>query len=232
MVYKFLQFIEIFVNLRFISYNQAMEKFADILKARFGENEPILIEEIIATFPDISRQSIYKRINAAMEEGSLARYDRGIYYLPIETRIGKSIPSARKVARKRWLEAGDDTIGYISGFNLANEVGVSDQVPITLEVTTNKESMRVRDVKPFGGWRRITLRKPRRPITKRNVDALRFLDLITQESIQFYDEWEMAALKELARKAGRTMIYDCSTSYPARTARKLAECERYHVFAQ
>lgn len=33
-----------------------MEKFADILKARFGENEPILIEEIIATFPDISRQ--------------------------------------------------------------------------------------------------------------------------------------------------------------------------------
>lgn len=56
MVYKFLQFIKIFVNLRFISYNQAMEKFADILKARFGENEPILIEEIIATFPDISRQ--------------------------------------------------------------------------------------------------------------------------------------------------------------------------------
>lgn len=209
-----------------------MEKFTDILKDRFGENEPILIEEIISTFPDISRQAIYKKINAAIDAETLARYDRGIYYLPIETRIGKSIPSARKVARKRWLEANGDTIGYVSGFNLANEVGVSDQVPITLEVTTNRESMRVRDVKPFGGWRRITLRKPRRPITKRNVDALRFLDLITQESIQFYDEWEMAALKELARKAGRMMIYDCSTSYPARTAKKLAECERYHVFAR
>lgn len=209
-----------------------MEKFVDILKARFGENEPILIEEIIATFPDISRQSIYKRINAAMEEGSLARYDRGIYYLPIETRIGKSIPLASQVARKKWLESDGEVFGYKTGFNLANESGVSDQVPITLEIATNKEKMRVREVKPFGGWRKIILRKPRRPVTKRNVDALRFLDLITQESIQFYDEWEMAALKELARKAGRTMIYDCSTSYPARTARKLAECERYHVFAR
>lgn len=209
-----------------------MEKFTDILEERFGLNEPILIEEILAAFPDISRQAVYKKINAAMAEGTLARYDRGVYYLPIETRIGKSMPSARSVARKRWMEIDDEVFGYVSGFNLANESGVSDQVPITLEVTTNKETMRVREVKPFGGWRKIVLRKPRRPVTKRNVNALRFLDLISQENIQFFDEYEMAALKELARKAGRTMIYDCSTSYPARTAKKLAECERYQVFAR
>lgn len=54
----------------------------------------------------------------------------------------------------------------------------------------------------------------------RNVDALRFLDLITTENIQFFDEYEMDALRKLARKAGRTMIYDCSASYPGRTAKK------------
>lgn len=208
-----------------------MEKFADILKERFGENEPILIEEILDEFSDISRQAVYKKIDAAMAEGSLARYDRGVYYLPTETRFGKSGLLGTQVATKRWLESDNDVFGYVSGFNLANEAGISDQVPNTLEITTNKESTRLREVKPFGGWKRITLRKPRRPVNARNVDALRFLDLITDQQIQFYDEYEFAALKKLARKAGRTMIYDCSASYPGRTAKKLAECERYRVFA-
>lgn len=208
-----------------------MEKFADILKERFGENEPILIEEILDEFSDISRQAVYKKIDAAMAEGSLARYDRGVYYLPTETRFGKSGLLGTQVATKRWLKSDNDVFGYVSGFNLANEAGISDQVPNTLEITTNKESTRLREVKPFGGWKRITLRKPRRPVNARNVDALRFLDLITDQQIQFYDEYEFAALKKLARKAGRTMIYDCSASYPGRTAKKLAECERYRVFA-
>ena len=89
----------------------------------------------------------------------------------------------------------------------------------------------MREVKPFGGWKRIVLRRPRRPVSARNVDALRFLDLISEQQIQYFDEYEMEALKNLARKAGRTMIYDCSASYPARTSKKLAECERYRVFA-
>lgn len=209
-----------------------METFTDILKRRFGENTPILIEEILDEFSAISRQAVYKKIDAAMAEGSLARYDRGVYYLPTETRFGKSHLSARQVAAKRWLESEGVVYGYVSGFNLANEAGVSDQVPNTLEITTNREKTRVRDVKPFGGWKRVTLKRPRRPINARNVNALRFLDLITAENIQFFDEYEMDALRELARKAGKTMIYDCSASYPGRTAKKLAECERYRVFAQ
>lgn len=207
-----------------------MENFADILKGRFGENEPILVEEILGEFSDISRQAVYKKIDAAMAEGSLERYDRGVYYLPTETRFGKSGLLGTQVATKRWIKSGDEVFGYVSGFNLANQAGVSDQVPNTLEVTTNKESTRLREVKPFGGWRRIVLRKPRRPVSARNVDALRFLDLISEQQIQYFDEYEMEALKNLARKAGRTMIYDCSASCPARTAKKLAECERYRVF--
>ena len=208
-----------------------METFTDILKCRFGENTPILIEEILDEFSAISRQAVYKKIDAAMAEGSLARYDRGVYHLPTETRFGKSSLLGTQVATKRWLKSGNEIIGYVSGFNLANEAGISDQVPNTLEVTTNKECTRLREVKPFGGWKRIMLRKPRRPVNARNVNALRFLDLITEQQIQFYDEYEFEALKRLARKAGRTMIYDCSARYPGRTAKKLAECERYRVFA-
>lgn len=207
-----------------------MEKFTDILKECFGENEPILVEEILDEFSDISRQAVYKKIDAAMEEGLLARYDRGVYYLPTETRFGASRPSGRQVATKRWLRSGDETIGYVSGFNLANEAGVSTQVPNTLEITTNKESARSREVKPFGGWKRITLKRPRRPVNARNVDALRFLDLVTAEDVSLLEYYEIDALKRLAAKAGRSMIYVCLDSYPARTAKSVAECERLGVF--
>ncbi|MDO4290359.1 MAG: hypothetical protein Q4C41_03905 [Eggerthellaceae bacterium] len=203
----------------------------NILEKRFGVDQPILVDEIIGLFPSITRQAVYKKIGAAVEAGKLARYDRGVYYLPTETQLGRSVLSARSVAKKRWMESDGDVFGYVSGFNLANEVGMTTQVPATLEITTNKETMRVRDVKPFGGWRRVTLRKPRRPVNKRNVDALRFLDLITVEDVGELEADEFDSLKQLARKAGRTMIYDCSASYPAKTAKKLAECERYRVFA-
>ena len=208
-----------------------MDLFVDTLKAEFGYNQPILAEDLLALYPSMTRQGVYKKINAAISSGDLERYGRGVYYLPTETVLGKSVLSARQVASRRWVKDGKEVFGYISGFNLANEVGVTTQVPATLEITTNKEKTAIREVVPFGGWKRVVLRKPRRPVTNRNVDALRFLDLITDEDIDQFDELEFDALKKLARKAGRTMIYDCSRSYPARTAKKLAECERYRVFA-
>jgi len=103
-------------------------------------------------------------------------------------------------------------------------------VPNTLEITTNKESARSREVKPFGGWKRITLKRPRRPVNARNVDALRFLDLVTAEDVSLLEYYEIDALKRLAAKAGRSMIYVCLDSYPARTAKSVAECERLGVF--
>ena len=207
-----------------------MEKFTDILKERFGENEPSSLKKFSMSFPTSAAKRYTRRSTPRWRK--LASPLRSRCVLPAtETRLGKSRLSARQVATKRWLESDGEVYGYTSGFNLANESGVSDQVPNTLEITTNKEKTRVRDVKPFGGWKRVTLRRPRRPVNARNVDALRFLDLITTENIQFFDEYEMDALRKLARKAGRTMIYDCSASYPGRTAKKLAECERYRVFA-
>lgn len=208
-----------------------MDSFVDTLKAEFGYNQPILTEDLLALYPSMTRQGVYKKINAAISSGDLERYGRGVYYLPTETPFGRSGLLATQVVRRRWLEHDDEVFGYKSGFTLANEVGVTTQVPATLEITTNKEKTAVRDIGSFGGWKRVILRKPRRPVTRRNVDALRFLDLITDEDVDQFDEFEFDALKKLARKAGKTMIYDCSQSYPARTAKKLAECERYRVFA-
>ena len=208
------------------------EEFTYAVVSLFGYDEPILVEDVLAMYPGMSRQAVYKKLEAAMDEGRLARYGRGIYYIPRQMRFGQSSPSAIQVAKRRWMEDfSGNVFGYVSGAGLANEVGISEQIPAVLEVTTNKESSRVREVTTFGGWKKILLRRPRRKITNDNVDALRFLDLVTEEPINSMKDPTRKALSKLAAKAGRANIYECVMDYPSRTAKKLAECERCLVFA-
>lgn len=209
-----------------------MEKLRDILAEEYGEGEPVLAEDVLRLFPGMSRQAVYKKINAAMEAGELERYDRGVYYIPKRTRLGKAKPSAESVLRRRWLvDADGNTVGYVTGAGLANKVGVTEQVPAVVEVATNTESTRVREVAGFGGWRKVMLRRPRATVSNDNVDALRFLDLITAEPVASLGDAAIAALARLAEKAGRSKIYECAAAYPAKTSKRLVECEARNVFA-
>lgn len=208
-----------------------MEQLVNILADRFPPDVPILMEDILGAFPDVARQTLYRRINRALDAGELARFDRGVYYLPRQTRFGQSHLLPEQVVHRKWIERDGEVVGYVSGAGLANAVGITTQVPAVLEVTTNCESTRVRDVPPFGGWKAIRLRRPRTPVTARNVQALRFLDLITEEQLAGMDDRARAALRSLAQRAGRAMIYECAAHYPAKTAKNLVECELNHVFA-
>ncbi len=67
------------------------------LKKRFKLNEPIFIGEILEIMQDYSRQRVYQMIAEANKQGLLIRYDNGIYYLPLETEFGQSVPSVNSV---------------------------------------------------------------------------------------------------------------------------------------
>lgn len=209
-----------------------MEQLRNILVQAYGENEPVLTEDLMRLFSGISRQAVYKKIESALASGELARYDRGIYYAPTDTRFGKTQPSAESVLRRRWLiNAKGNTVGYITGAALANETGLTEQVPAIIEVVTNTESTRVREVAGFGGWAKIKLRRPRATVTDENVAALRFLDLITVEPVASLDASAIEALRKEAKKAGREMVYEYVSLYPAKTSKRLVECEMRDVFA-
>ncbi|MBE6465055.1 MAG: hypothetical protein E7003_07025 [Eggerthellaceae bacterium] len=209
-----------------------MSELRDTVIQTYGENEPVLAEDLLRLFNGITRQAVYKKIDAALASGELARYDRGVYYAPRETRLGKTQPSAESVLRRRWLiNADGNTIGYVTGAALANETGLTEQVPAVIEVVTNTESTRVREVAGFGGWMKIRLRRPRAVVTDENVNALRFLDLITAEPVSSLDENAIGVLKRQAEKAGRGLIYEYVSLYPAKTSKRLIECEKRNVFA-
>jgi len=208
-----------------------MDEMVDILRARFGEDEPILVNEVMDAFPGISRATIFNRLDKALEDGLMERFDRGVYFIPREGVLGKVPLLPLKVVKKKYLDDGHQVFGYISGLNLENEVGVSPQVPATLEVTTNKASRRIRAIEPFGGWREIVLRIPRTKVTNENVDALRFLDLITQVPINALSDLELGNLKSLADSIDRQVLFECVQLYPAKTSKQLIGSEALGVLA-
>jgi hypothetical protein len=171
----------------------------------------MLTGDILATFSDVSEATVFNWLDKVLEEETIRKYRRGVYYIPeVDDCLGLGeIPlSPIKVIYKKYIGGGDIVYGYISGLNLENEIGVSSQVPGTLEVTTNKESKWIREIEPFGGWRKITLRKPRVEVTKSNVNELRFLDLISRVPLTVLDEGEQQSMKKLAESISKDRVLD------------------------
>lgn len=208
-----------------------MKNFDDILLAEFGKGAPILADEIISLFPGITRVAVYQNIEKSMSKGFLARYSRGVYFIPIQGRFGVVPLSAEVVVERKYISNGESVFGYYSGLTLENRAGLSSQVPAVLEITTNAASKRVRSLGPAGGWKDVVIRRPRCEVTSENVNALKFLDAVTALSPMQLESAELSSLKKLARKAGRKCVLECAAFYPAKTSKRLVESEAIGVFA-
>lgn len=208
-----------------------MDSFVGMLKNRFGVNNPILLDEVMEACPEVTPDAVYRRLRKAVAAGALAKKGRGVYYVPQATRFGPSTITDEAVLLKKYV--GDEKVvyGYVSGLSLQNEVGVSDQVPGTLEIVTNKETMRRRSLGKVGGYKEVILRCPRVEVTAENVDALKALDLVTAVDIESLNDIERVNLSAALQKVGRRALARFARSYPAKTSKRLLESEAYGVLA-
>lgn len=208
-----------------------MEDFVNILERTFGTNRPILLNEIRGAFPGMPEATLYRRLRSAVASSRLAKPRKGVYYVPTATRFGPSMLSDAKILEKKYLTDGCEVYGYVTGLALKNQIGISNQVPGTLEIVTNRESTRSRRIEPYGGYREITLRRPKVPVNANNVEALQLLDILTYAPVDRLAPDELARLKEFASKANRRKVVECAKLYPSKTALKLLESEANGVLA-
>ena len=207
--------------------------FSEYLQDKFGINEPIYLEEI--NYENYSRPWVLSELRKLVEKEELKRFDKGIYYFPIKREWGDSIIDTSKVIERRFLSDGNEVYGYITGLSLWNKSGLSTQVPNLLEVATNKESTRVRDI--YVGYRRVRARKSRTEITKDNVRTLQFLDLMNvMQPPAALDEMERFMLEdfvERVKEAGVTKetISQYVGLYPAKVYKNLIESGVIYDFA-
>lgn len=187
----------------------------------YGYNEPIFVNEIL--FENYSRPWLFKQLKKLVDIGELKRFDIGIYYVPKKMPWGDSFPDSYKVVEKRFLSDGNKTYGYVAGLTLLNKSGLSTQMPNFVELVTNNETTRVRDLK-VGGVK-VRARRARTIITNENAKTLQFLDLMNSISIKSIGEDEKIMLNCFVRDSGVTLngVTKYSSLYPARAMKNLIE---------
>ncbi len=116
--------------------------------------------------------ALKKVLSRLAETGKIVRLSKGKYYKPKEGITGSLKPVEYQVV-KDLLEDNGKTIGYISGINAFNKLGLTTQVSNTIQIGTNI------DKKPRKrGKYNIRFFRQKNTITRGNVFLLQILDSI------------------------------------------------------
>ena len=145
----------------------------------FGYNEPFFTDEI--TYENYSRAWLYKELAKLCDDGAIIRFEKGVYYIPTQTILGASTINPKKVIEKRYIRGAGRVYGYYGGQILMNQLGLSTQMPNVLEVYTNNEASKVRDVDI--GRQKVRLRSSRVDVTENNAAVLSFLETSSEKCV-------------------------------------------------
>jgi hypothetical protein len=193
----------------------------EYLKDKYGYNEPIYIDDI--WFKTYSRPWIFTELKKLVDNGDIKRFDKGIYYFPVKMFFGDSFLDPRKVVERRFLSVGNDVYGYIAGVSLLNSAGLSTQVPNLIELVTNNETTRVREINI--GTQKVRARRSRTTVTKENANILQFLDLMNAVAPAAMDETERFMLRKYTKDSGvtRDAVTQYAGIFPARAMKNMIE---------
>ena len=155
-----------------------------------------------------------------------------MYYIPTKTVFGNSILNPRKVIEKKYIKDGNKIIGYYSGITFQNQLKLTTQMPNVIEVCTNNETAKIRDV--FVGKQKVILRKARTTINNDNVAVLSFLELMNDITPRSLDDSKKAYIINYISSSGisKNDILSYVKVFPDRAMRNLIETEAIFSVAQ
>ena len=203
------------------------------LKSKFGVNQPIFTSEILEEMSEYSRPRVFQLLKKAEQEQTLIKFDKGVYYIPTETRYGKSLISVEQVIRKKYISDKDDVFGIYGGLQMQQSFMLTYQVPTAIEVVTNNETMWVRETKLKN--RSIILRKSRLPITRDNVDVYTILELFSNMDMRKYFD-DTSVQREVVgfirdRAIKGKDVYALAGAFPSKATRNIMESGIINEFA-
>ncbi len=131
----------------------------------------------VFTYADIdseerSKEAIIKALNRLAASGKISKLAKGKYYKPEQSVFGELPPPQYQVV-KDLLEDNGKAIGYLTGYSIFNNLGLTTQVSNTIQIGRN-------EVRPTFKRGRYTISfvKQKNNITKNNIPLLQLLDSI------------------------------------------------------
>lgn len=152
------------------------------------------------------KEAVIKALNRMVESGKIAKLSKGKYYKPESTPFGKLQPSQAQIV-KDLMENDGKIIGYLTGYSIYNQLGLTTQVSNTIQI--GKKEVRT----AFKRERfTISFVKQKNTITKENIpllqllDVIRYIQKIPDSNPEISCKRLLAILKDLSEKDKNTMV--------------------------
>ena len=125
-------------------------------------------------FPvDVTKQkSVNKVLENLTKAGKIRRLSKGRYYKTKTTEFGELTPDSYQIVKDLLTENGKQ-IGYITGYQIFNELHLTTQVSAILQIGTIKDKKSMKR-----SYYRIKFVKQWNTITKENIPLLQLLDCL------------------------------------------------------
>lgn len=175
----------------------------------------------VFTYTDFSmevnqKEAVIKALNRMVASGKITKLSKGKYYKPENTPFGKLQPNQAQVV-KDLLEENGKIKGYLTGYGIYNQLGLTTQVSNTIQI--GKNQVRAKFKRDFYT---ISFIKQKNTITKENIpflqilDSIRYIKKIPDASIESSCKRFLAIIKKMDEKEINTLVR-LSLKYPPAT---------------
>jgi hypothetical protein len=166
-----------------------IKKIYEFIKNNYNDNQPFLLKELYSQFPEIKEGTIRESIRRLVNEEKILKAKNGVYELPNPNRILKShVVNISNIVEQSYLKDKDNNvIGYRSGINFANRLGLTSQTASVEVVYSNAVSNRKREIKLNKS--RLIINAPRVEVSNQNYKLLQILDLLIE--FEKYSEYDL-----------------------------------------
>lgn len=162
------------------------------------------------------KEAVIKALNRMVESGKISKLAKGKYYKPEKTPFGNLQPNQAQVV-KDLLEDNGKILGYLTGYSIYNQLGLTTQVSNTIQIGKN-------EIRPSFKRERYTISfvKQKNTITKESIpllqilDAVRYIKKIPDATVESSCKRFLAILKTLSEKDNASLVR-LALKYPPAT---------------
>lgn len=135
------------------------------------------------------KEAVIKALNRMAKSGRITKLSKGKFYKPETTVFGTLQPNQYQIV-KDLLEQEGKTIGYLTGYSIYNELGLTRQISNIIQIGKN-------EVRPRLKRERYTISfiKQKNTITKENIPLLQLLD-----TLRYFKEIPDASIDNVCKR--------------------------------
>lgn len=171
----------------------------EYINSNYDNKTPIFVNDIYIKFTEISEGTIRSLFKRFSDSDVLEKLDKGIYALPNrESVLGKATVYVSNVIENKYIrnEKGQ-RIGYISGINFSNQIGLTSQTASVNTIYSNNVSNKKRMTTLKNS--RLIINAPRVKVTDENYQLLQILDL--------FNDFEKLSEKDLKTASNKILEF-------------------------